>query len=93
MDNVRSLLTETRLPLQEIAYRTGFISQAYLAIRFKKHFGRSMREYGKIAARLVVHARPALSRIKDRRPGMTLSIGKRAFAKPSGLGEVNLRIS
>ena len=45
MDNVRRLLTETRLPLQEISYRAGFKSQAYLSARFKRRFGCSMRNY------------------------------------------------
>ena len=45
MSNVRSLLSETRIPLQEIAFRTGFKTQAYLAARFKTLFGCSMRDY------------------------------------------------
>jgi AraC-like DNA-binding protein len=36
MNNVRVLLSETRLSLQEISNRTGFGSQSYLAARFKK---------------------------------------------------------
>lgn len=45
MNNVRNLLSETRIPLQEVAFRTGFKTQAYLAARFKALFGRSMRDY------------------------------------------------
>ena len=45
MSNVRSLLAETRIPLQEIAFRTGFRTQSYLAARFKTLFGLSMRDY------------------------------------------------
>ena len=45
MNNVRNLLAETRIPLQEIAFRTGFKTQAYLAARFKTLFGLSMRDY------------------------------------------------
>ena len=45
MNNVRNLLVETRIPLQEIAFRTGFKTQAYLAARFKTMFGLSMRDY------------------------------------------------
>ena len=47
MDTVQHLLTETRLPLQEIASRTGFKTQAYLAVRFKRLFKCSMRDYRK----------------------------------------------
>ena len=45
MDNVKHLLSETRLPMQEIADRAGFKTQAYLATRFRQLFGRSMRDY------------------------------------------------
>lgn len=45
MNNVRVLLSETRLSLQEISNRTGFGSQSYLAARFKKKFGCSMRTF------------------------------------------------
>ena len=44
MNNVRNLLAETRIPLQEIAFRTGYRTQAYLAARFKALFGCSMRD-------------------------------------------------
>ena len=48
MNNVRHLLSETRIPLQEIAFRTGFRTQAYLAARFKTLFGLSMRDYRQV---------------------------------------------
>ncbi len=42
---VRSLLTETKLPIDEIARRSGFAHTEYLSVVFKRELGVSPRDY------------------------------------------------
>jgi LacI family transcriptional regulator len=44
-ERVRQLLRETRLPLVEIAYRSGFRNAEYLATAFRREFGTSPHAY------------------------------------------------
>jgi LacI family transcriptional regulator len=44
-DRVRQLLRETRLPLEEIARRSGFRNAEYLATSFRREFGISPSSY------------------------------------------------
>lgn len=44
-DRVRRLLRETRLPLAEIARRSGFRNAEYLATAFRREFGMSLNSY------------------------------------------------
>jgi LacI family transcriptional regulator len=50
IDIVRGLLTDTRLPLKEIAFRSGFEHIEHLATLFKKRTGKSMDQFRKAAS-------------------------------------------
>jgi LacI family transcriptional regulator len=45
LDRVRQLLRETRLPLAEVARRSGFRTAEYLATAFRREFGTSPNAY------------------------------------------------
>lgn len=47
IDRVKQLLTETDLPLSEIASRTGFRHDEYMSVAFKKAVGMPPRDYRK----------------------------------------------
>ncbi len=48
LDRARALLTETRLPLAEVAQRAGFAHQEYLSVVFKKHTGMPPSQYRRL---------------------------------------------
>ena len=48
-ERVRRLLRETRLPLAEVARRSGFRTAEYLATAFRREFGVSPAAYRKTA--------------------------------------------
>ena len=45
LDRARQLIAETNLPMPEIAAKSGFGSQAYLAAIFRKHFNKTPRQF------------------------------------------------
>ncbi len=45
LDRARQLLTETSLPMPEVAEKSGFGSQAYLSAMFRKHFNQTPMSY------------------------------------------------
>lgn len=49
LDRARQLLVETHLPMPDVAEKSGFGSQAYLAALFRKHFDQTPREYRRAA--------------------------------------------
>jgi LacI family transcriptional regulator len=45
LDRARQLLTETNLPMPDVAEKSGFGSQAYLSAMFRKHFNQTPMRY------------------------------------------------
>ncbi len=53
-ERARQLLTDTNLPMPEVAEKSGFGSQAYLAAAFRKHFDVTPMQFRKSTHRLQV---------------------------------------
>jgi len=45
LDRARQLLTDTNLPMPDVAEKSGFGSQAYLSAMFRKHFNQTPMRY------------------------------------------------
>jgi LacI family transcriptional regulator len=75
LHRARQLLAETSLPMPQVAEKSGFGSQAYLAAMFRKHFNQTPKEF-----RLL-----ALGRIQEKtRTGINLNAHSRRGADRSG---------